>query len=142
MTLKQALPNAEGGLVMITREECVRTAKILRDRLIKRLLGSCRYKKGERLPFAVFVEGDGDVTRYHLHILAQVPFGVLKPDLRSLVQRHWQKLDWVHQEIDLKFISADPQFGALRIAYYSLGEGLGAFCPEASCLPTVKAELA
>ena len=60
LTLKQALCNDQGVFINITREECSRTAWLLRDRLLKRLIPPASIRNGRKLGFLAFIEGGTD----------------------------------------------------------------------------------
>src|SRR3954454_20062749 len=132
LTLKQRVPLPQGGSIPLTDEECVRTAWLFRDRLSKALLGSGRTRAGQRVPTAVFREGDGKIIRKHLHFVIQRP----DPEasliwVNTQMNKAAQNLHWVYKERDLRPIAyGRPEF----VTDYCLKYGTDSFLAEASDL--------
>ena len=105
-------------------ENVRKTAWLLRDRFTKKLIG-----KGKRLPFLVFVEGKDSYKREHIHIITVKPKNISLLKFDEVFQKTASKLDWVHNEIDIREIEPQTQ---RRVISYSLKEGVGALIPEAS----------
>ena len=124
VSLKQAIHSDEGSWTRITPEQIKRTAWLLRDRLMKATVG-----KKKRLPFLAFVEGDGDIKRFHLHIITQKPSDMAFVEYSDTFRFTAKRLDWVYDEIDIRPIETGSK---RHVISYSLKEGIGAFIPEAS----------
>jgi len=127
VTLKQSILNNEGVWVPISQEDIRKTAWILRDRVMKAVGGRRR-----KFPFFVFSEGDGYLTRSHLHIVTKRPPNLELSSFRIFFREKSARLDWVYDEIDVREISPQTQH---RVISYSLKGGTGAFIPEASWVP-------
>jgi hypothetical protein len=133
VTLKQGLANEPSSWVRLTPEDCVRTGWLLRDRVTKAVLGSARYRRGERFPFLTFLEG-GAEKRFHLHICAAVPSNVPVETFKAAFADVAAKLDWVHRGLDFRDANEVNLANSLRLMNYTLKEGTDAFLPEASSL--------
>ena len=128
LTLKQAKPRDNGTFQYYTREHFIKTAWILRDRFVRKLVGPSAFRKGKRVPFLVFVEGDGIIKRYHFHVLTQVPSSLSTNEVHSLLLKVVRNLDTIYEFIDVRPILYTG------LVKYSLKEGFDAFVPEASFL--------
>lgn len=133
VTLKQALLNEAGSLTPLTRDECERTARILRDRAMKAVLGTARWRRGESFPFVPSLEGGDGVTRFHLHIAMKRPSDIAFPIFETRFVGAARKLDWVHNQIDVREVVCD-RHSSSRVIGYSLKEGLEAFLPGAATI--------
>ena len=129
VSLKQGIQRDDGGWANLTHEHITKTAWLLRDRLTKAVVG-----KKSKIPFLVFVEGDGVVKRKHLHIVTLKPMGIQFSEFSDTFRFKAMGLDWVYNEIDIRPIVADTE---RRVIAYSLKEGMGAFIPEASFIPSM-----
>ena len=127
VSLRQGIQNDNGTWSRITPEQITRTAWLLRDRFTKAFIG-----KRKQLPFLVFAEGDGTIKRHHLHILTFVPKDRSLREFVDTFRFQALKLDWVYNEIDIQPIQPGAE---CKVLHYSLKEGMGAFLPEASCVP-------
>ena len=127
VSLRQGIQNDNGTWARITPEQIIRTAWLLRDRFTKAFVG-----KRKQIPFLVFAEGDGTIKRHHLHILTFVPNDKCLREFVDTFRFQALKLDWVYNEIDIQQIQPSTEHKVLN---YSLKEGIGAFLPEASCVP-------
>ena len=130
VSLKQGIKHDDGCWASITNEHITKTAWLLRDRVTKAVVG-----KKAKIPFLVFVEGDGVVKRKHLHIATFKPMGIQFYEFSDTFRFKAMGLDWVYNEIDIRPIEADTE---RRVIAYSLKEGMGAFIPEASFVPLMK----
>ena len=135
LTLKKAIYGEQGTWHNITRQDCNTTAWLFRDRLLKKIIPSVAYRNGQRTGFLAFIEGGQDTKRPHIHIVAQCPIEVSEERFRFVVSQICTRLDWVHDRIDVRKIEDIEGSGTRATIFYSLKEGVGAFCSEASCLP-------
>lgn len=121
VTLKQALPNVNGGWVRISDSDIEKTARLLRDRFTKRIVGTGAYRRRERPDFLVFIEGDGLITRRHLHIIAERPEEINQQEYDAAFRQTASRLEWVYQEIDIRPLTyrrgETEATGALRYAF-------------------------
>lgn len=132
VTFKQAVRNDHRSITRITREHCVSSLWILRDRVTKALLGERRYRAGHRLKFLPFVEGGDDGKRLHAHICVEAPAELTLDEFEQRFVAAAMRLDWVYREIDIRAIDPSPA-SVNRLIKYVLKEGVGAFVPEAAC---------
>lgn len=131
VTLKQALPNDDGGLTPITDADCDRTCWLLRDRVTKAVLGNRRWRAGETFPFEPFVEGGDGVTRRHIHVLLRRPADVGLAEIERAFVMVVARLHWTRPELDVRAVCRGTSD---RAAGYCLKEGLDAFCPAGASL--------
>lgn len=133
VSLKQALPTRwqdSVHWVRLTRDEVMRSARILRDRVGKKINRS-EYRAGS-WPFLVFVHEDSD--RLHLHILAERPSSMAPAEFRSRFEHAVRsKVVWVYDQIHYRDIDNDPS-ARQTVLGYGLKGGLCLenFVPEAS----------
>lgn len=136
VTLKQALPSVNENWVRITDSDIVRTARILRDRFTKCITSTSAYRRKRRPGFLVFTEGDGLITRRHLHIVGEKPVDISPEEYDAAFRQTAARLEWVHQEIDIRPLTyrrgETEATGPLR---YALKNGIDRFLPEASFVP-------
>lgn len=133
LTLKQGLPCStyRGRIVPISRGDCIKVARIFRDRMSRTYLGVGRVRGGHRLPIAAFVEGN-EFIRMHLHFIAKKPTNTTLTDFRMAICQVAHKLEWAHDRVDTRPITfGKPEF----VANYCLKDGTDAFLLEASSLP-------
>lgn len=131
VTLKQAVLNEDGGLTRLTEADCDRATWLLRDRVTKALLGSRRFRSGERFSFVPHIEGGDGVTRRHLHIHLRRPEGVSLADVERAFASLVRRLDWTRPELDVRPIR---QGEASCVVRYCLKEGADSFCPAGAQL--------
>lgn len=124
VSLKQARRNRHGPWTRLQYEHIQKTGWLLRDRITK-----AAYGNGIQSPFLVFFEGNGDCTRFHLHIGAVKPPGMSFDEYATLFRQKAYRLDWVYKQI--KILPIAPGTHANVIAY-NMKSGVGAFIPEAS----------
>jgi hypothetical protein len=136
-TLKQGISSPHGYPIPICQHDVVRTAWLLRDRSVKNLIGKSAFKRGERLGFLAFAEGDGLIKRRHLHVLSQVPPGVSPAEYHHLIKAIASRLEWVHREIHVEALTYGASGRGHEPIRYCLKEGFDAFLPEASFLSPV-----
>jgi hypothetical protein len=127
VSLKQGIKHDDGCWASITNEHITKTAWLLRDRVTKAVVG-----KKAKIPFLVFVEGDGVVKRKHLHIATFKPMGIQFYEFSDTFRFKAMGLDWVYNEIDIRPIET---YTERRVISYSLKERMDAFIPEASFVP-------
>lgn len=128
VTLRQGIQRDDGTWLRITPEDIRKTAWLLRDRYTKALLG-----KSQKLPFLAFCEGDGFIKRYHLHIVMGSTDQMTLRDQSDLFRFTAIKFDWIYKEINICSIKNRT---IPRVLNYNLKEGIGAFIPEASFVPS------
>ena len=133
LTLKQGLlcKTYRGRIVPISRGECIKTARIFRDRLSRRFLGVGRVRAGHRLPIVAFAEGN-QFIRTHLHLVMEKPKSVSLTDFRMEICAVANILEWTHHRVDTRPITyGKPEF----VVNYCLKTGVDALLLEASFLP-------
>ena len=117
VTLKQALPIRHGKIVYwahLTRDEVVKTAKIIRDRAGKKVRR--RGRETDPWPFLVFVHENG--PRRHFHILTERPSHMSSHEFRSRFERAVQRrLDWVYDYLHYSDIKDDPSDRQRALGY-------------------------
>ena len=132
ITLKQGLPLGNGRFEPLTDHKAIQTARLISERITKGLVGTRGYqKRGERLPFLVFLEGDR-FTRKHFHIAAVRPPETSFSEYEAFARSKIEKLNWVYNQHVSKEIT-----GIRGWIKYDLKNGIDAFIPEASILPII-----
>lgn len=129
VTLKQAIKKDDGTYLRICSDDIRRTAWLLRDRFLRSIHGR---KQAKIEPFLVFVEGDGLMKRYHLHIALNASQKIPLEEFTLRFKETAGSLEWVFNEIDVRPIDAGTSG---RVISYSLKEGISSFLPEASNVP-------
>ena len=133
ITLKQGIQVHEQNQqwFRITPELVVKTARHLRDRVTKALVGTSSYRRGYRPPLIVFHHYDEDV-RHHLHIVHHKPDAMDRLEFEMLLVRVAQKLEWTHKQIHSVAIDYADGKNAFHCIKYGMKESLDGFVPEAS----------
>lgn len=130
VSLKQSLWDG-ARWTHLTREQMIRTARFLHDRLVKKL-GRRLTRHGGMWPFVVFYH-DHAGKRLHLHIMAECPSFLTPEQFERIFRDATKSLDWIHREIDFRPIK-DGATSCGTVVEYCLrgGDGLDNMIFEAS----------
>lgn len=134
VTLKQMIVLDEGFRQFISREDCSKTACVLRDRVTKEIIGQRRFRHGERLEWATFIESGFGDKRFHLHLMIGKSDQITYEDFEQKFRYVCGRLDWVHKQIDIQQIKDIEGNGRRAVAFYSLKEGNDALDLRSSSL--------
>lgn len=134
VTLKQAIYRQDGNQHFVSKEECSKTACVLRDRVSNKVLGRTRFKHGERLDWATFIESGFGEKRFHLHLMIGKTNQVTHEEFEQTFRNVCGRLVWVHNQIDVQEIKNVEGSGQRAVAFYCLKEGIDALDLRSSSL--------
>ena len=134
VTLKQAVCGRDGGLQFNSKERCSGTACLLRDWVSKEVIGQRRYRHGERLEWATFIESGFGDKRFHLHLMINKSDEITHEEFEQKFRYVCGRLDWVHKQIDIQQIKDIEGNGRRAVAFYCLKEGIDALDLRSSSL--------
>jgi len=131
VTLKKMLRDRFGNAHWMNAYEAERTGEIMKDRVLRALRNS-GFRDSRAVPFYTFYEVSPGDQRPHFHIATKIPGGMEFNAYEDMFRATVGRLDWVHQEIDVRLITYGRRDMWQEVCSYGLKSGISAFLPSAS----------
>ena len=134
VTLKSFLRDARGFPVYMNQVEAEKTARIVRDRILKKLRSLAGVSEAD-VPFLIFFEKGSSGDQFHFHIVSAIPDRLTLKDYDDMFRATVGHLHWVNKEMDFRSITYCGGEDWQGVCFYSLKSGFDAFLPSASYIP-------
>lgn len=132
LTFKQGMAGV-GHTAYLTRERLEATINHVMNNLARSAFGNKAFKRGKKISYATYAEGDGFDKRQHAHVYLRLPNDWSIETMKIWVQMIIPKVDWLRAEFHVRDID-----NWQRALWYCQGSGPDAFCPNATRIPTLK----